>query len=114
MGKVQLKVRIPDPIERDRGSTVRVAVRDTTQADALHPTVAEATGTVAASGEVAELSIDLPDEPLDPRHRYSVWAHVDHAGQGELRPGDLITTQDVQIGPDDVDADPVEVPLTRI
>src|SRR5919201_1083046 len=113
MHTIQLRLRIPDPRPHDQGSTVRVAVRDTTLADTLHPTVAEVTGLVA-DGDGVELSVDLASEPLHPRHRYSVWGHVDHAGDGELRPGDLITTQDVPVGLEDVDAGPVEVPLTRI
>jgi uncharacterized lipoprotein YbaY len=115
MSRLRLRLRVGDPDPDDRGSTVRVEIRDTTLADALHPTIAEATGTMAPDGERAELSVDLPDEPLDPRHRYSVWAHVDHTGNGQLQAGDLITAESIPIDPVDVDADdPVDVPMRRI
>ena len=64
--------------------------------------------------EIFVRAIELPPERLDPRHRYSLWAHVDQAGDGEIRPGDLITTQNVPVRPEDVDRGPIEVPLTRI
>jgi hypothetical protein len=114
MNKIRLHLRIPDLLPDDQGSAVRIAVRDTTQADALHPTVAEASGTVPVDADDVKVDVNLPDQPLDPRRRYSVWAHVDHSGNGQLGAGDLITTQDVQVGPEDVGASPVEVPLTRI
>jgi Type III secretion system lipoprotein chaperone (YscW) len=104
---------MPDLSATDAGSTVRVAIRDTSLADALHPTIAEATGTLKPDSE-AELSVELPRERLDPRHRYSLWAHVDHHGDGEIRPGDLITTQNVPVRREDVDRGRIEVPLTRI
>jgi hypothetical protein len=104
---------MPDLSAPDAGSTVRVAIRDTTLADALHPTVAEVIGILEPESE-AELSVELPPERLNPRHRYSLWAHVDQAGDGEIRPGDLITTQNVPVRPEDVDRGPIEVPLTRI
>lgn len=114
MRRLQVRLRIPDRRPQDAGSTVRIALRDTTLADTEHPTIAEASGTLAPGGDWVELSVDVPDEQLDPRHRYSVWAHVDRDGSGEIRGGDLITTQDVAVRPDDLDAAPVEVPLARI
>lgn len=108
-----MRLRIPDLRATDAGSTVRIAIRDTTLADALHPTIAEATGTLEPDHE-AELNVELPRERLDPRHRYSLWAHVDQDGGGEIRPGDLITTQNVPVQREDVDRGPIEVQLTRI
>ena len=114
MSRLQIRLRMPDRRSEDAGSTVRIALRDTTLADAEHPTVAETTGTLAPDGKEIELSVDVPKEQLDARHRYSVWAHVDRDGSGEIRSGDLITTQDVAVRPDDLDAGPVEVPVARI
>jgi len=114
MSKIRFLLAIPDPGPRDSGSLVRLAIRDTTLADALHPTVAETTEGLDDAAEGIEVSLELPDQALDPRHRYSVWAHVDHEGQGEIQTGDLITTQEVSVRPEHLDADPVEVPLTRI
>lgn len=114
MSKIRFRLEIPDPGPDDSGSLLRLAIRDTTLADALHPTIAETTEGVENAAEGMEVTLDLPDQGLDPRHRYSVWAHLDHEGQGEIQSGDLITTQDVSVLPEHVDAEPVDVPLTRI
>jgi hypothetical protein len=82
--------------------------------DTLHPTVAEATGGLKPGQSRIEIALELPDSGLDPRHRYSVWAHVDHGGTGEIKPGDLITTQNVPVSSADIDTEAIEVPLTRI
>jgi hypothetical protein len=83
-------------------------------ADALHPTVAEATGVVEQDRDAIDLTLDIPEGTLEPRQRYSLWAHVDHGGTAQLKGGDLITTQNVPVTPEDVDGRTLEVPLTRI
>lgn len=76
-------MRILDVRPEDRGSIVRVLLRDTTMADALHPTVAEATGVVDPVRDEVEVTLEVPQEGLDRRHRNSLWAHVDHEGTGQ-------------------------------
>lgn len=83
-------------------------------ADALHPTVAEATKVLEPDREEIEVTLDIPEGVLDPRQRYSLWAHIDHEGTGQLKGGDMITTQNVPVTPEDVDGRTLEVPLTRI
>jgi hypothetical protein len=114
LAQLKAVMRIPDVRPEDRGSIVRVVLRDTTMADALHPTVAEATGVVDPVRDEVEVTLEVPREGLDRRHRYSVWAHVDHEGTGQPRAGDLITTQNVAVTPEDVDGRAVQVPLSRI
>jgi uncharacterized lipoprotein YbaY len=111
-----VRVQIDDPIPDDDGSTVRVALRDTSQADAHHPTVVEVVSVIRAADEPVEIALDVPENALDERHRYSVWTHIDHDGKGELSPGDLITTQNVPVYPAELalGALSIDVPLTRI
>lgn len=113
MSAIHFRLDVPEPGPQDSGSLLRLAIRDTTLADALHPTVAETTASVEDAGGI-EVTLELPDEALDPRRRYSVWAHLDHEGEGEIKTGDLITTQEVSVRPEHIDAEPVDVPLTRI
>jgi hypothetical protein len=62
-----------------------------------------------------EVTLDVREGQLDPRHRYSIWAHVDHSGTGKLQRGDLITTTDIPVPADDVASGRVlEIRLTRI
>lgn len=114
MGQLRVRLRLPDPRPEDRGSTVRLVLRDTSMADALHPAVAEATAVLDPADDHADLVLDVPDGALDPRGRFSLWVHVDRAGGGELRAGDLITTQNVPVTVDDLDGAPLAIPLTRI
>jgi hypothetical protein len=95
---VQLRVRltIPDPQPADAGSRVRATIVDTSRADALHPAVAEAT-TLAGIGPHVELLVDVPDAVLQQGHRYSLQAHLDHEGTGDIKPGDLIITENVPL-----------------
>ena len=62
-----------------------------------------------------ELVLDVPDAALTAGHRYSLQAHVDHQGSGDIKPGDLIITQDVPV-PVSVGAGrhDVEATLTRV
>lgn len=117
----QLKVRIEpadDAVDDGApfaGSVVHVVLRDTSEADALHPLVAETTGTVE-DGLGGKLVLDLADDALSERRRYSLFAHVDRTGDGSIHPGDLITTEDIQVAAADVghDATPIRVPVRRI
>ena len=113
--RLRVRLAIPDPTPDEVGSRVRVAVVDTSLADALHPTVAEATTTLERATPDVELVLEIPGTALRQGHRYSLQAHLDHGGTGEIKPGDLIITEDVPIptggGPGERQ---VEARLTRI
>lgn len=114
MARLKVRLDSDDRDDSDLGQMVRVILRDTTLADALHPTVTESKG-VIEEGET-ELMLDLPEGALSERHRYSIWAHVDHVGDGAIHPGDLITTENIPVVPDDITegAEAVRVRLKRI
>ncbi len=114
MAQLTVRVKVADRRPDDVGSLVRVRLLDTSQADALHPTVAEATGILEE--ENLEVVLDVPDDAVNDRHRFSVFAHVDHEGDGSMHPGDLITTHNVPVSlPDDVAAGPpIQATVVRI
>ena len=96
---MQLKIHltIPDPRPEDAGSHVRATIVDTSQADALHPAVAETSRVLnSATGQV-DLVLEVSDAVLRDGHRYSLQAHVDRDGRGDIKPGDLIITENVQV-----------------
>jgi uncharacterized lipoprotein YbaY len=95
----------PEPVH------VRLAINDVSLADEAATTVAHADVVVPAGQDLAgpfELVADLA-----PGHHFAVTVHVDRSGDGQLAPGDLITTQRVQVPADSKGgAVLVEVPLT--
>jgi hypothetical protein len=114
---VQLRVRltIPDPRPEDAGSRVRATIVDTSQADALHPAVAE-TSTVlaAATGEVT-LVLEVSDAMLREGNRYSLQAHVDRGATGDIKSGDLIITENIPVPTGDrMGVRELQARLTRI
>lgn len=115
MAELRVRVELPDLGPDDGRGTVRVVLRDTSMADGLDPTIAEAASAVPAGGDAVDLVLDVPAEAVDPRHRYSLWAHVDRAGDGALASGDLITTVNVPVTADDIAAGrSYDVPVVRI
>jgi len=44
-------------------------------------------------GEVVPFKIKVPADRIEPNHSYSVRAHIDVSGSGEVEKGDFITTQ---------------------
>ncbi len=114
MPRLKMRLQVEELRPEDGGSVVHAVLRDTSMADALHPTVAEATAAVPEDPGQLEMVLDVPEGALDPHHRYSLWVHVDQEGGGQPRGGDLITTQDVPVVPEDLDDGIIDVPLTRI
>ncbi len=95
--RLQVRLTISDPLPADAGSRVRVTIVDTTRADTLHASVAESSIAMDASVRELELEISLPDDAVRAGHRYSLQAHVDHGGTGDIKPGDLIIMEDVAV-----------------
>ena len=116
MGRLRVRLHVPDCRPNDAGSKVRVAVVDTSQADALHPTVVEAEGVVKAGSKRIDVTLDVPSGALQKRHRYALTAHVDHAGTGAFQAGDLIITESIPVTVEDAERDVVTIDanLTRI
>ena len=44
-------------------------------------------------GEPLRLSVEIPKDKIDEKRTYSVTAHVDTSGSGEVEVGDLVSTQ---------------------
>jgi putative lipoprotein len=79
----------------DQAAEVVVQVEDVSRADAPSRVVGEQRlrrVELLPGGRLA-FEIEVPADELDERMSYSVRAHVDVSGSGEVEPGDLVTTQ---------------------
>src|SRR5512138_55033 len=76
-------------------ASVLVQIEDVSRADAPSGVVAEQRlpGVRLQPGGVIGFSIEVPNDRINPRSRYSVRAHVDVSGSGEVERGDLVSTQ---------------------
>ena len=101
MSGLRVRLLLPDAASTG-ASQVHVALRDTSQEDAEHPTVAETFAELPAGGE-AELYLPVEAGALDPRNRYSVWAHVTPGNPERLAPGDFITTAATPVDMSDIE-----------
>ncbi|MCI0636571.1 MAG: YbaY family lipoprotein [Actinobacteria bacterium] len=72
-----------------------VQVEDVSRADAPSIVVGEQRllGVQLYGGAVLPFEIEVPAGLVDERHSYSVRAHVDISGSGEVDVGDLVSTQ---------------------
>jgi uncharacterized lipoprotein YbaY len=94
-------------------STVVVRVEDISRADAPSTVVGEQRIDHADLGRVIPFSVDVPADLVDERALYSVHAHVDISGSGEVEVGDYVSTQThptLTRGATDV----VVVPVTKV
>lgn len=115
MAELRVRVELSELGPDDETGTVRVVLRDTTLADGLDPTIVETASAVPVGGGAVDVVLDVPADAVDPRHRYSLWAHVDRAGDGALASGDLITTVNVPVTADDIAAGrSYDLPVARI
>lgn len=112
--RLRVRLQFPDVRPEDVGAPVRVEVRDTSMADALHPAVANVVQDLADEGGEMEVEIEVPDGALQERHRYSLFAHVDHGGTGAMESGDMIITESVPVTADAEGEEPIVARLTRI
>jgi uncharacterized lipoprotein YbaY len=74
---------------------VVVQVEDISRADAPAPVVGEQRQSAASlrPGAVLPFAVEVPAERIDERNRYSVRVHVDVGGTGEVKKGDLVSTE---------------------
>jgi putative lipoprotein len=72
-----------------------VQVEDVSRADAPSQIVGEhrQTGIVLRQGGALPFTIKIPSELIDENHSYSVRAHIDVSGSGDVTKGDLVSTQ---------------------
>ncbi len=117
MGRLDVQLSIPDRRPEDTGALVRVELRDTSMADALHPTVVAAEAVVPPEGDF-EVPLTVPETVIADDRRYELFVHVDHDGSGLFAAGDLIVTSSLPVTRADVadegEATPITAPLTRI
>ena len=76
-------------------ATLRVYLEEVSRADAPATRVAQASlhPLHHRAGEVSRFDFELRGGPVDPAAHYSVRAHIDLDGSGQLAPGDLVTVQ---------------------
>ena len=72
-----------------------VQVEDVSRADAPALVVGEQrqTGLALPEGGTLSFAVAVPVGLIDERHSYSVRAHIDVTGSGEVNKGDLVSTQ---------------------
>jgi uncharacterized lipoprotein YbaY len=97
-------------------ATVRIRLVDTTQADAAAEAIADQTiHRVSLGGDDAGDSVsfgfEAPD--LSPGRQYSVAAHVDVSGNGEIEVGDYLTTESVLVEPRSATTQ-LEIPVRQV
>jgi putative lipoprotein len=76
-------------------ATVRVQIEDVSRADAPSIVVGEQclVGVQLRSGAELPFTVEVPESQVDHRRIYSVRAHVDTTGSGDVKAGDLVSTQ---------------------
>jgi uncharacterized lipoprotein YbaY len=89
------RIALPDTDLPDVAMRIVVCVEDVSRADAPSIVIAEqrVDNVVLRPGGSLPFAIDVAADDLDHRRSYSVRAHVDMDGTGEIRKGDLISMQ---------------------
>jgi putative lipoprotein len=92
---VRGEIVLPESELPDRAAEVVVQVEDVSRADAPSRVVGEQRmrRVELPPGGRLPFEIEVPADELDERMSYSVRAHIDVSGSGEVDPGDLLTTQ---------------------
>jgi uncharacterized lipoprotein YbaY len=92
---VRGQVVLPPDVPAGARADLIVQVEDVSRADAPSPVVAQQRQPDVALNARAALPFELtvPADRVEPRHSYSVRAHVDVSGTGSIERGDLISTQ---------------------
>lgn len=91
---VRASVTVPEGAPQSP-ATVIVQVEDVSRADAPSTVVAEhrRNGLRLAPGEELSFEVDVPASRIDPRHHYALRVHIEASGTGEVKVGDMVTTQ---------------------
>jgi putative lipoprotein len=78
-----------------QAADVIIQVEDISRADAPSMIIGEQhqTNVSLHAGAVLPFCIEVPAEQVDKRRSYSVRVHVDVAGSGQVKVGDLVSTQ---------------------
>lgn len=83
------------------GATAEVRVEEVSRADAAATVIArEVVRDLGAGGERRAVPFSIHGAALDPRRRYTVRAHVDVDGDGEVGVGDFVSTVSYPIAAD--------------
>jgi putative lipoprotein len=104
-------ILLPTAIMPGIAAQVVVKVEDISRADAPAIVVGEQrlASVFLSSGGRVPFEIQVPAERIDERGSYSVSAHIDLGGSGQVEPGDYISTQTYPVltgrYPDDVEVE---------
>jgi uncharacterized lipoprotein YbaY len=92
---VHVDVALPKVELPPKAARVVVRVEDISKADAASEVVGEARQSEVSlkPGDPLRLSIEIPRDRINEQRRYSVAAHVDISGSGEVEVGDFVSTQ---------------------
>jgi putative lipoprotein len=110
----ELRFREPPPDLRN--ATVRVRLLDVSRADAAAERVAEQTiegPSVEPDDDGGSVRFALEAPELQAGRSYSLAAHVDLSGSGEIEPGDFLTMESVPVEPTS-ERGHVEVPVRPV
>lgn len=108
---VRGSIRLPSKMPPGIAAQIVVRVEDVSRADAPSIVIGEqrlATVSICG-GDSVPFAIQVPAERIDDRGSYSVSAHIDLGGSGQVETGDFISTQTYPVlsrqYPDDVDVE---------
>lgn len=113
MAEVRATAVLPPDAPRTTAARVVAEVRDVSLADAPSVVVGEAVRVGAPLAPGGRLSFTIPVADVEPRRSYAVRVHVDTDGDGEVSPGDLLSTRAHPVLTGGAPAEAI-VPLTLI
>ena len=93
-------VVLPAGEEPAEAASLTVVVEDVSRADDLATPVAQHRRQqvlLPGGQEGVPFTVEVPEELIDGRARYSVRVHVDMSGSGDLTDGDYISTQSIPV-----------------
>jgi putative lipoprotein len=109
---VEGEIVLPDADLPGEAAELVVQVEDVSRADAPSRVVGEQRlrDVHLARGGRLPFQVEVPADSVDPGLSYSLRAHVDVSGSGEVEPGDLLTTQSYPVlTPEQADSETVAV-----
>ena len=92
---VRGEIMLPPGELPSQAAEVAVYVEDVSRADAPSLVIGEQRqqGVSLSAGGVLHFEVQLPSVLIDERRTYAVRAHVDMSGSGEVKVGDLVSTE---------------------